>query len=301
VADAAGRYAWLPPKLAFWQLASFVTEGKGMSIEGDEVPPKRKGSLVVVGTGISVGQVTIEARAYMEQAEKLLYLVADPATSYWVRSLNATAESLHRFYSEAKPRIQTYLEMIDRILELVREGRQVCAAFYGHPGVFVFPSHEAIHRAREEGFVAKMLPGVSADACMYADLGFDPGTAGCQSYEATEFLLHPKTIDVNTPLILWQISVVGELGYRTDRLYNPEGLKVLSVELVKLYGPNHEVIIYVASPYVVCDPEIKVVSLAELANAQLSSVATLFVPPLGARQADLDMATQLGINIDPTT
>ena len=43
--------------------------------------------------------------------------------------------------------------MVERILAPVRAGKQVVAAFYGHPGVFVQPSHEAIRRAIADHFV----------------------------------------------------------------------------------------------------------------------------------------------------
>ena len=53
--------------------------------------------------------------------------------------------------------------MVDRILASVRDGRRTVAAFYGHPGVFAFATHESIRRARAEGYRARMLPGVSAE------------------------------------------------------------------------------------------------------------------------------------------
>lgn len=263
--------------------------------------PQSGGSLTIVGTGISaVGQTTIEARAHMQKADKLLYLVADPATSYWVQSLNPSSESLQGYYGEGKRRLDTYLEMVERILHFVRQDLRVCVAFYGHPGVFVYPSHQAIDRARAEGYPAKMLPGISADACLFADIGVDPGTAGCQSYEATDFLLFRRKIDPNVSLVLWQISVIGELGYRTDRYYNPDGVKILVDELTRVYGAGHEVIIYVASQYAVCDPEIKVVTLENLPETSLSPVATLFVPPLGTIEPDAAMAARLGIDLSNT-
>src|SRR5437773_2103233 len=73
-----------------------------------------------------------------------------------------------------KPRRETYAEMVEELLAPVRAGHNVCAAFYGHPGVFVNPGHEAIRRARAEGFPARMLPAVSALDCLVADLGIDP-------------------------------------------------------------------------------------------------------------------------------
>jgi hypothetical protein len=37
-----------------------------------------------------------------------------------------------------------------------------------------------------------MLPGISAEDCLFADLGIDPGIYGCQSYEATDFLANGR-------------------------------------------------------------------------------------------------------------
>ena len=60
-------------------------------------------------------------------------------------------------------------------------------------------------QARAEGFNARMLPGISAEDCLFANLGADPGTHGCQSFEATSFLLRKPKFDTLTHLILWQI------------------------------------------------------------------------------------------------
>ena len=84
------------------------------------------------------------------------------------------------------------------------------AAFYGHPGVFVRPSHEAIARARAEGHQARMLPAVSAEDCLFADLGVDPATHGCASFDATTFLARPRPVDSSAGLVLWQVAAVRE-------------------------------------------------------------------------------------------
>ena len=52
--------------------------------------------------------------------------------------------------------MQTYEEMVDVMVETVRAGKTVCAVFYGHPGVFVLPTHRAIATLRAEGFKAMM-------------------------------------------------------------------------------------------------------------------------------------------------
>ena len=123
----------------------------------------RKGSLTIVGTGLALaGQVTQEALSAIQNADRFLYLVSDIVTATWLDSLNPTAESLYGAYAEGRPREETYAEIVERILARLREGGHVVVAFYGHPGVFVGPSHEAIRLARAEGFAAQMLPGISA-------------------------------------------------------------------------------------------------------------------------------------------
>ena len=48
----------------------------------------QRGSLVVVGTGIrTVGQLTIEAVAWLRQADKVLYVVSDPVAEAMLKEL----------------------------------------------------------------------------------------------------------------------------------------------------------------------------------------------------------------------
>src|SRR5919198_5833795 len=210
------------------------------------------GSLTVVGTGIRCGvHFTPEARAALLGADRVLHLGADPLMREWLSALRPDATSLHSLYAPGKKRRQTYGEMVNAILAPVHEGYDVCAAFYGHAGVFVSPSHEAIRRARAAGFEATMLPAISAEDCLFADLGIDPGRTGCQSYEATNFLLTNRPVDAAARLILWQVGVLGEWdhGRKTDR----RRLGLLVGRLLELYPAEHEVILYEASPYPVGD------------------------------------------------
>lgn len=220
-------------------------------------------------------------------------MFADPAPEPWITRLNATAESLSRFYGSGKPRGQTYSEIVDEILTWVRRGLRVCAAFYGHPGVFVTPSHQAVSRARSEGFTARMLPGVSAEDCLIADLGVDPGDAGWQSFEATTFLLYHREFDLSVPLILWQIGTIGE-GHGVVEP-SRRGLEVLLHRLADRYGADHEVVVYEASPYAVSEPTIERVAVAAVDPEKVSGMASLYVPPQGRPTPDREMFDRLGI------
>jgi uncharacterized protein YabN with tetrapyrrole methylase and pyrophosphatase domain len=257
----------------------------------------KHGSLTIVGTGIQVaGQLTIEARNCIEHSDKLLYLVVEPIGEEYLRSLNPTAESLQIFYEEGKDRFLTYMAMVDRILEEVRSGRTTCVAFYGHPGVFVLPSHEAIRRAREEGFYARMLPGVSAEDCLFADLGLDPALPGCQSFEATDFLIHKRQFDERCSLILWQIGVIGVITYCYAE-YAPTNVDVLAEYLIQRYSPEHQVIIYEAAIFPIYDPIKVSVPLSDLVKAKITPISTLYVPPKKIDSpCDTEMLARLGMD-----
>ena len=91
----------------------------------------------------------------------------------------------------------------------VRAGQNVLGIFYGHPGVFVSPTRRAIAIARDEGYTAKMLPGISAEDYMFSDLQFDPAVPGCTTFEATGLLINKKKLDPSVHNIIWQVGSVG--------------------------------------------------------------------------------------------
>ena len=237
------------------------------------------GSLVVVGTGIGAARLTNEAEASIRAADEVLYLVADPISAQQVQSLNPHARSLEDCYVEGAHLREAYARMVELILAPVRAGRRVCAAFYGHPGVFALPSHQAVEQARTEGFEARMLPGVSAEDCLFADLGVDPATAGCQSYEATRFLEGRPAVEPRAALVLWQIGVVGSATHATKPV--APALGALVDLLGTIYPADHEVVVYEASPYAGIASLIRAVPLAGLAEA-VTPASTLYVPPVAA-------------------
>jgi hypothetical protein len=159
--------------------------------------------------------------------------------------------------------------------------------------VLVRPGHEAIRRARAEGFPATMLPGVSAEDCLVADLGVDPGQLGWQSYEATEFLVHRRAPDVSAALVLWQIGVVGAARYSPspDRAHVP----VLVEHLCRFYPADHEVVLYEASPYPITPHVAHRLPLGRIAPDDVTAMATLYVPPAAAPEADPEMLERLGL------
>lgn len=254
---------------------------------------RRAGSLTCVGTGMTLGShLTPLARSYIETADVVFMAVSDAMVELWLKQMNPDVRSLQPFYRVGKSRAETYRQMVDAILTEVRAGKKVCGAFYGHPGVFALPPHEAIRIARREGFRAHMEPGVSAEDCLYADLGIDPGTYGCQHYEASQLLFYKRRIDPTAYLVLWQVGVVGDQSlarFSTGRQYRAALVDVL----MKDYPPGHKVTIYRAATLPTEQPQIRRIALQRLAAVAVDLADTLVLPPSRRLAANPRMVRRL--------
>jgi uncharacterized protein YabN with tetrapyrrole methylase and pyrophosphatase domain len=229
------------------------------------------GSLTIVGTGIQIaGHLTPAAREAIESADVVLAVVTDPVTLMLLQEINPSTRSLHGLYEQGRDRRETYAAMTEEMLREVRDGKQVCAAFYGHPGVFVDPSHRAVAQARAEGYPAELLPAISAEDCLLAELGVDPADDGCLTYEATDFLTRNREVVPTAALVLWQIGTVGNPRGSVEA--EVPGLPVLVEKLLRHYPPDH-----------------------------VTAMATLYVPPLARAEHDPEMVERLGLSARSTS
>ena len=254
------------------------------------------GSLACVGLGMMLGaHLSPRARSHLETADVVFAAVADPLFETWLREIAKDVRSLQPYYgarSGAKSRHETYREMAEAMLAEVRAGRRVCGAFYGHPGVFAQAPHKAVAQARAEGFEAVMEPGVSAEDCLYADLGIDPGRVGCQHFEASQLMFYQRRIDSSAYLVIWQPAVAGDRTF--GRFATGEAYRQLLVELLAGdYPLDHPCTIYEAATLPVAAPRIDVVALRDLPRAALALQSTLVLPPARPLQHNQAMLARL--------
>ena len=238
-----------------------------------------KGRLLIVGTGLQLGHLTIEAKSAITSAKKLLYLVPDIVTENYLIKLNKNSESLKGHYKEGKERKNIYEEMIEYIMNQLIEQKDLCVAFYGHPGVFTYPSHKIIQLAKEMDFTAKMLPGISTEDMIFAELGIDPGTYGLQTFEATYFLRQTINFDPRCYVILWQIGVIGQKDFSQNPNITNE-LSQLQKLLLKSYPIEQEIILYQSSSHRMFESEITKTQLQNLTEITISPISTMIIEPL---------------------
>ncbi len=255
------------------------------------------GSLVCVGTGMRLsGQLTPIAKSHIENADIVMAAVANHLTINLVKSMAKAFVCLSSFYGEGggegKSRKTTYEQMVNEIVESVRAGKKVCAVFYGHPGVFACIGHRAIAVAKKEGYSAQMLPGISAEDCLFADLGIDPGDVGMQSMEATQFLINQRNIDPTALFIVWQIGVVGDLTLKRFDTCK-EHLELMVEKLARIYSLDHKVIIYEAATNPIEKVRIDRIALKDLPNTQLNPISTLVIPAAARFEQDTEFLHKL--------
>lgn len=239
----------------------------------------KQGQFIAVSTGMLLaGHISVRARSYLEHADVIFCLVPHPLIETWLKQINPNVISLQGLYAKGKHRMDTYEEMVSMMMAEVRAGKTVCGAFYGHAGVFAWAPHETVRQARSEGFQAHMEPGISAEACLYADLGIDPGTRGLQHFEATQFLLYDHIPNNRGYLVLWQIGLVGE-HTATSLSTNEKRVKIFIEHMLQWYPPDHPVTIYEASILPIESVRQDTVPLKQLHKQTLKLHSTLVVPP----------------------
>lgn len=238
------------------------------------------GSYCAVGLGMMLGaHLTPRCRSEIEQADVVFGLVSDGIVELWLKTLRPDLRSLQPYYAEGKRRTVSYREMIDAMLAEVRAGHRVCGVFYGHPGVFAQVPHQTVAAVRAEGYEAVMHPGVSAEDCLYADLGIDPGTFGCQHYEASQFMFYRRRLDPSAHLVLWQIGLAGDRSLSRYATGAPHLGLLVDLLVEQGYPADHEVIVYEAATLPIAPPRIDRIPLRSLPGAELRLQSTLVVPP----------------------
>jgi len=261
-------------------------------------PPPQPGSLTIIGSGIGILGFTIGDEELILGADAVYFCVADPATVTWIKQRRPDALDLYVLYDDSKVRYTTYMQMTEAMLFPLRQGKKVVAIYYGHPGIFVLSTHRAIQIARREGHHAVMRPSVSALDCLCADLGVDPAHPGMQMHEATDMLIRKRLPSTQLHVVLWQVGLIGEMGYRRKGYIN-DNFSIFVSYLQQHYGPDYQVTNYIASRFPTIDPVIEHYPLSALhdpdTQAKVTGISTFYLAPKDCAAPCATMMQQLGM------
>ena len=236
-------------------------------------------TLIVVGSGIkSIAHLTEETKRVIQNADKVLYLVNEENLKTWIQRESKNAQSLESIYFNSSKRIDAYHNITNYIVNEYQTVQNLCVVFYGHPTVFAESALNAVKKIRAEKGRAIVLPAVSSMDCLFADLQVDPGEQGCFAIDATELLIYERRVDVDSHVILWQISNLGVHDTkRTTRL------DILGKYLRNFYLEEQLMCIYEAAMLPVQKPRIEWIKLPELEKVEINPISTLYIPPTTQR------------------
>jgi len=134
---------------------------------------------------------------------------------------------------------------------------------------------------------------------MVADIGFDPGYCGLQTFEATDLLLRHRKICKDVHVVIWQVGCVGEIGYRRQG-YNNDHFSVLVEHLQGIYGVDYIITHYIGAQYAFIKPVVEKFKLSELLlpgnQKKISGISTFYIPPAETFDVDLQLFDRIGRN-----
>ncbi|SEG41959.1 Tetrapyrrole (Corrin/Porphyrin) Methylases [Legionella quinlivanii DSM 21216] len=234
--------------------------------------------LALVGSGIkTISHITEEAKGYICNCDKVLYLINEPLLEIYIRKLSKSSRSLDPIYFRSELRESAYKNIAEEVHLELKEVNSLCIVIYGHPCVFATPGLLALSDV-DKNIRTVVCPGISAQDCLYSDLKFDPASGGVHTFDATEYLLYDKLIDSYSHTIIYQIGMVGNLGLPTNKI-NIEAIRFIKRKLLSVYEKNKKAIIYESALYPGTNPKITKFDLCELDTQELTTLSTLYIPP----------------------
>lgn len=251
--------------------------------------------LVLLGTGIkSVSHLSQEALPYIKQADCVLHLLNESVMAEHIQKLNNNCQPLDEIYFQYSDRNKSYQAISEAILSKLDEHDFISVVFYGHPTVFAEPGLQAIKKAKSRGIETLILPAISAQDCLFADLEIDPGKLGYTSIEVTEFLTKKRILDPCSHLILWQIGMLANFQHPKETI-NHHALNLLQAKLQQYYTENHQIIIYEAALYPGLQSRQQAISLSQLASASYTTLSTLYIAPSATATIDEKVCKALNL------
>lgn len=252
------------------------------------------GALTVVGTGIGFRhQIIPAAHEAIVAADVVLYQIDDPQTSAWLEAQNPSARPVEMPEQSGAPSADAFEAVAQEIAAAVVADTAVCFVTYGHPGIFQHAGHRSVELVRAAGGEAEMVPGISALDCLVADLGVDIAT-GCQILDATALVMHNKTLDPTSALIVFQSGLFANAAIDATA---PIAFGEFTGRLRIDWPDDTEVTVYEAPMLSSHDPSVRQHRLDELDESHVTPRSLLYLRPSSTASLNVLAAARVAAEI----
>ncbi len=247
--------------------------------------------LYIVGYGMRLpNDFTLETLAVLKRCKRLFGAPPINAPDFGIPPM----EDLTVLYAPDKPRMKTYAEMAEQVLEAAAVDPPVAFATYGSAMVGTFPAHRLLEEAPRRGLTVHAANAVSSFDGLWADFNVEP-FFGCQIWEASAFVDLDVVPDTKAVLLLPQAPVYGvKTGMDAERMRTEprQEMSKLKAYLRRFYPADHVVCLAMTSA-ASADPLRSIVTpvkLEDLDAVDAPLASTLVVPRLddAARHFDFE-------------
>lgn len=238
--------------------------------------------IYIAGSGIvSVDQITNEVDRAIRRSNEVIYVDNGIGIyEFLSERCEKVTDLIEPSYVINENRINAYHNMAARVLEAALSHAPVTFLLYGHPTVFSYPPFIISRAAKLLNLKIKVLPGISAMGCIFAELGLDPGSVGLQIHEATNLILKHIPLVPEIPALIWQIGSLETCLY-SSKMSNRNRYARFREYLLKYYSEDHVVTAIFCSSYPLMPTEVINFPLGKIADyaVDMHSGYTLYIPP----------------------
>lgn len=240
----------------------------------------------VVGCGNRFpNDFTLEMLAVLRRCTRLFGVPPLRAPEFGIPEM----ESLMHLYGPDKPRLHTYAEMLDIVLDAASTNPPVGFFTYGSAMVGTFVAHRILEVAHSRGLTVHVTNAVSSFDGIWADVNIEP-FYGLEIWEASGFVRLGIEPNTRANLLLPQAPMFDvTVGIDPDELTMQRSSTITDLRdhLLRFYPADHAVH-YVkigsgAGPHLV-GPDIETVLLGDLDHPGRQQASTLLVPRLRSHQ-----------------
>ena len=211
--------------------------------------------LACVGTSIhGLKAFTLESLGYIASADIVYYYPPSSDHLNFMKEINSNVVDLFAdLYRKGADFQPTYQAIVEKVLDSVKSGKKVAYASQGSPVFLSYTSIWAYRSAREQGFSAIMVPGVSSSELLICELCKHYDTYDIQIYNASSIALDIGTIDPHTPCLLFNFSryALPAIRESADKLLNTNISKLVE-KLRSIYPADHIVLGMTVAPRGYC-------------------------------------------------
>jgi len=250
--------------------------------ESSDAARNSQADLYLVGAGILFPEhLTVQTIEILENCQRICTNVPETRLAALPKEIREKCVCLWPLYKDNRKRIDNYRDVIDAVVDIVREHRPSAWMTPGHPFVFDSVSQKLLGKAREFGWTAQIVPGISSLDTLLAQIPYDP-CYGLVVHEATALVRDKIPLISSLATVLFQPSIFGSDLTHHSRQYAGPSLRDLSAHLLQFYPPQHKCALVYSALSENDDARTVWEALGKLDSISFDSLrgSTLFIPPV---------------------